>query len=83
MEQAVQVLGAVLILTAFAGLQLGYVGERARSYLLLNLIGSGVLAALALKEQQWGFVLLETVWAIVSAFSLLRGPPARTAGARQ
>jgi hypothetical protein len=41
-------------------------------------VGSVVLTVLALHEEQWGFVLLESVWAVVSAWSLvqvLRGRP--------
>jgi hypothetical protein len=41
-----------------------------RVYLALNLIGSVVLAILAWVESQWGFLLLEFVWAIVSAWGL-------------
>jgi hypothetical protein len=36
------------------------------SYLVLNLVGSAVLAADAWWGRQWGFVLLEGVWAAVS-----------------
>ena len=43
-----------------------------RAYLVLNLVGSALLAYLALIEEQWGFVLLETVWAVVSLWSLVR-----------
>ena len=32
-----------------------------RTYLVLNLVGSAVLAGLALHEEQWGFLLLEGV----------------------
>jgi hypothetical protein len=38
------------------------------------LVGSVILFALALDASQWGFVLLEGVWAIVSAAGLLRRP---------
>ena len=82
MDQVVQVAGALMILAAFAALQLGRISAVSRGYLVLNLVGSVILAVLALHEEQWGFVLLETVWAIVSAWSLvqvLRGRPPRIA----
>ena len=43
-----------------------------RLYLVLNLVGSAILAVLAAYEVQWGFLLLEVCWAIVSAFSLVQ-----------
>ena len=58
-------------------------GVDSRTYLVLNLAGSLVLAYLAWDERQWGFLLLETVWAIVSAWSLIRvsrGLPVAGAG---
>jgi hypothetical protein len=78
-SQLLQVGGAVLILVAFASAQLNLLDHRAAAYLLLNLVGSALLAYLALEEQQWGFLLLETVWALVSLWSLIarwRGGPA-------
>ncbi len=71
-DQLIQIAGALMILAAFAGLQFGRVSAASRAYLVLNLIGSAVLAALALNEEQWGFLLLEGVWALVSAWSLMR-----------
>jgi hypothetical protein len=41
-------------------------------YLMLNLAGSIVLTVLAWHEQQWGFLLLEAVWALVSAWGLIQ-----------
>ena len=78
MDQVVQVAGALMILAGFAGLQLGKISAVSRLYLVLNLVGSAVLAVLAWHEEQWGFLLLEVVWAVVSAWSLgqvLRGRP--------
>jgi membrane-bound ClpP family serine protease len=70
MDQVIQVVGAILILTAFAAVQFDRMAPTSRLYLTLNLIGSAILAVLALLGSQWGFVLLEGVWAIVSAWSL-------------
>jgi len=70
MDQLVQVVGAILILIAFAASQLGAMDQHSRSYLTLNLVGSLILAVLAWHEHQWGFLLLESVWAIVSFWGL-------------
>jgi hypothetical protein len=72
MDQLVQIVGALLILVAYAAAQFGAMDQHSRIYLLLNLIGSAVLAGLALHERLWGFLLLETVWAIVSLWGLIQ-----------
>lgn len=71
-----QIVGALLILVAFAAAQFGAMDQHSRTYLALNFVGSVVLAVLAWLERQWGFLLLETVWAAVSLWGLrlwLRG----------
>ena len=72
MEQVVQIVGALLILAGFAGLQLGRISAVSRTYLWLNLVGAIILAVLAFVEEQWGFLLLEGVWSLVSAWSLIQ-----------
>ena len=79
MEQLVQIIGAILILAAFAGAQFGRLDQRSIAYLVLNLVGSLILAVLAAIESQLGFLLLEAVWSLVSLWSLvteLRAKPA-------
>jgi hypothetical protein len=58
MDQTVQVVGALLILFAYAAAQFGALNQRSRVYLVLNLLGSAVLTLLAWREEQWGFLLL-------------------------
>jgi hypothetical protein len=72
MDQVIQVIGALLILAGFAAAQLGWLRVDSRAYLILNLLGSLVLAYLAADQRQWGFLLLEGVWAMVSLWSLAR-----------
>ena len=72
MHSAIQIAASLLILVPFVLAQAGRLTPSSLPYLVLNLVGSTVLPVDALLGAQWGFLLLEGVWAIVSAGSLVR-----------
>ncbi|GIW08266.1 MAG: hypothetical protein KatS3mg060_3071 [Dehalococcoidia bacterium] len=72
MDQTFQLIGALLILAAFVGAQTARLPVQSLPSILLNLIGSVILAVIALIGSDWGFLLLETVWALVSAWALVK-----------
>ena len=76
MDQVLSAIGAVGILLAFWLLQTGRTDASQRSYQLLNLVGAGLLATAALMIEKWAFVVLNTVWAAVALWALVR-PPVR------
>jgi len=69
--QVIQIVGSLMVLAAFAAAQRGLLDPKSVVYLVLNLVGSATLAVQALFLAQWGFLLLEAVWALVSAVSLV------------
>ena len=85
MDQLLQILGALMVLAAFAAAQFHLLDARSYPYLLLNMVGSAILAVLAFEERQWGFLLLEGVWSLVSLAGVLmrlrRAVPATAAQA--
>lgn len=70
LEQFVQVFGSILILAAFVAAQRGRLDPKSPLYLVLNAAGSLILAIDAAVGREWGFLLLEGVWAIVSLVGL-------------
>ncbi len=72
MESLIEILGAVLLLSAFVLAQSGRLRTTSPTYLLLNLAGSGTLAFVAAVDGDVGFLLLEGVWAIVSGYAVVR-----------
>jgi hypothetical protein len=70
MSDLLQLLGATAVLAAYIAIQRGWLAPSAYGALLMNLAGSSTLACLALIGRQWGFLLLEGGWALVSAAGL-------------
>lgn len=76
MLQVVSVLGALAVLAAYTANQFRLIGPSNLSYSAMNFVGSAVLTVIAVVEAQWGFLLLEGVWALVSLWgviTILRG----------
>jgi hypothetical protein len=71
-RQLISFLGALLILVAYVGHQLGWVNARGAAYNIFNAAGSAILAWIAFHPFQVGFVVLEGVWTVVSLWALLR-----------
>ena len=79
--QVVQVLGSLLILGAFVAALFGRLDQSGYRYLVPNAVGSVVLTATAIVNLEWGFILLEGVWALVSLYSIARKATGRTVAA--
>lgn len=71
-RDVVQIAGSLLILVGFVATLLGHLEQSSYLYLIANAVGSMVLTATAIPDLEWGFILLEGVWALVSIYSLIR-----------
>jgi hypothetical protein len=81
MEQAIQIIGALLVLAGFLAAQLNLLDQQAYTYLVPNVVGSSAMAATAVLSAEWGFVFLEGVWALVSLYGLVGRLRGRTSKA--
>ncbi len=70
--QALSFTGALLILVAYGGHQMGWMHSRSAVYNILNAAGSAILGYIAFRPFQLGFVILEGVWALISVWALVR-----------
>ena len=70
--QAISLVGAALILAAFAAQQAGRLKPADAVYLALNFAGSAILAYFAIEAKSLGLSVLESAWALISLWSLMR-----------
>ena len=71
-QQGVALVGALLVLSAYAALQTGRLDRESRTFSALNFFGSALLTWIAVLDGRWGFILLEGAWAVISAPGMLR-----------
>ena len=79
MADVLQIVGALGVLVPFVLVQQRRLDPESVPYLLSNFAGAGLLAVLAAAGRDWGFLLLEGVWASVAAWGMLRRLNERTA----
>jgi hypothetical protein len=70
--QVISILGALLVLGAYAANQLDRLGQHSYAYLLMNFLGAGALTVSAITTRQAGLILMEGAWAVVSAAGLVK-----------
>lgn len=72
LHQLVSLVGAFLVLGAYAALQTGRLGRETTTFCLMNFVGSALLTWIAVVDRRAGFILLEGLWAVLSLIPLLR-----------
>jgi hypothetical protein len=66
LHQLASVAGAIMVLLAYVGYQRNWMTKEQPVYNVLNLVGSALLAWVAIVDRRWGFILLEVTWALLS-----------------
>ena len=70
--QIVSLVGAAMILVAFAGQQSGRLKSEDRVYLVLNLFGAAILTYFAVEARNLGLTILEESWTLISLWSVVK-----------
>ena len=71
-DQIISLVGAALILVAYALLQANRLDQKSRTFCVMNFVGSGLLTWVAIVDRRIGFIILEGAWAPLSRVPLLR-----------
>ena len=65
-------IGVFLILLAYILNITGKVANKHLAFILLNLIGASLACLASILLNYWPFIILESVWALVSLFALIK-----------
>lgn len=71
-EQLISLIGALMILGAYGAQQFHKLSANSALYLVLNFVGAIILAIIAIRARQLGLSLVETAWALISLFMLVK-----------
>ncbi|MBW7932816.1 MAG: hypothetical protein H3C62_04225 [Gemmatimonadaceae bacterium] len=72
--QIASLIGSALILGAYFALQRGQLHRGHRSFHVINLVGSSLLAWAAIDARQAGLIVVEVAWALLSIPGSVRPP---------
>ena len=74
LQQVISIAAAIMILAAYAANHLKWFERDNIAYILLNLVGSAILAVIAARSPQAGIglVIVEGSWSIISLAALIR-----------
>jgi len=70
--QGIALIGSVFILVAYFQLQRGRLARESQLFNAMNFVGSCLLTVTAVANRQYGFILLEGAWALLSLPGTLR-----------
>ncbi len=70
--QFVSVIGSILLLTAYAGMQTGHVKTNSYFYQIANLVGAACLTYSVIEPFNTGVFITEFVWSIFSIIGLYK-----------
>jgi hypothetical protein len=64
-------LGVLQILLAYSLNVMGKVSNKNLSFIMLNLFGAAMACLASILLNYWPFIILETVWTLVSLYALI------------